>query len=323
MSKRQISESFIWDLKEGMLVGVVEAVKNDKTLMLCIRDSYINIYYHGGSIMKITEVSEGSYKIEFDVNYLANYKSVNLPDSKVSDKARAGDWINILPQLKDAMDRYFSQDKREKAERTYQQLVCRENNRSGISNATDYFIVDIEYSAAMPDSRRAQIDMIAVRWLASERGKRDADGYKTVSLAFIEMKYGDDAIKGKAIKGGAGIEKHLEDMRNAEPLYESIRESAEFQLNILNELGLIQHTNPNCKFKVKLDKKPEYIMLFANSNPRSKVLDSVMETCETFNNAPDRPFKLKFYVANYAGYGLYEQCIKSFEQFANLINMEG
>ena len=86
-----------------------------------------------------------------------------------------------------------------KDEREFQQLVARENNCSSISNESDYFISDIEVSES---TSRARFDMIAIKWQTTKR--RSGNNCR---IAFIEMKYGDGALGGKA-----GMLKHLKDM---------------------------------------------------------------------------------------------------------------
>ena len=43
------------DLSAGYLKPVLDRVKSDQTLMLAIRDGYINVYYRGGSLLKLEE----------------------------------------------------------------------------------------------------------------------------------------------------------------------------------------------------------------------------------------------------------------------------
>ena len=86
-----------------------------------------------------------------------------------------------------------------KAEREFQQLIARENNCSTISNETEYFVTDIEFADS---SVGARFDLLAVRWLASQRRN-----ISKCRPALIELKYGDGALG-----GSAGLIKHLEDV---------------------------------------------------------------------------------------------------------------
>ena len=54
---RGLSEKFMNDLSkpEGKFHPILERVKEDHNIMLAIRDGYINIYYRGGNIIRITQ----------------------------------------------------------------------------------------------------------------------------------------------------------------------------------------------------------------------------------------------------------------------------
>ena len=55
---RHLSEGFISNLKHGYLSGIVQRVIEDKDLDLQIRDNYLNIYYKGNSLLKLTGASQ-------------------------------------------------------------------------------------------------------------------------------------------------------------------------------------------------------------------------------------------------------------------------
>ena len=81
---RGLSDKFIEDLKEGVLLPMTCAVKSDTTLCLELRGSYVNIYYRGCNLMKIAAVKNtASYVVEFDKNYLRTIKSDGLPAKAV------------------------------------------------------------------------------------------------------------------------------------------------------------------------------------------------------------------------------------------------
>ena len=68
---RELSVSFFDNLvnDNGLLHTILERVKKDDTLMLAIRDGYINIYYRGGNILRIQEQGNGTYQSSFDEHY--------------------------------------------------------------------------------------------------------------------------------------------------------------------------------------------------------------------------------------------------------------
>ncbi len=52
-----------------MLFPILSLLKKDQTLMLTIRDGFINIYYRGGNILRVTEKKGGTYSAFFDEHY--------------------------------------------------------------------------------------------------------------------------------------------------------------------------------------------------------------------------------------------------------------
>ena len=66
---------------DGMLHPILDRIQNDHTLMLAIRENYVNIYYRGGNILKLTEHSNGYYQTFFDDKYNKNkFPILDTPD---------------------------------------------------------------------------------------------------------------------------------------------------------------------------------------------------------------------------------------------------
>lgn len=151
---RHLSNEFMAELKKNSLNPLLKYVKNDNTLDLEIRENYINIYYRGGSLLKVSQ-KKSRYEFDFDEKYLNKNLPAHLSHVIPHFKKHA-DWDNYIPLAKQAMDFYFTNNKKE--EREFQQLVVRENNNSSIANGTDYFIIDIEYD----NQDNARFDFVAV-----------------------------------------------------------------------------------------------------------------------------------------------------------------
>ena len=186
---RVLSDAFKEELLSGYLSILLQRVKNDQTLMLAIREGYINIYYRGGNILKLTAAAnQKTYRAEFDKKYCSGL-DFTLPEcpNSIASKEDMLQWLESFPLRKQIMDFWFTTNP--KAEREFQQLIVRENNYSSISNDTEYFIADIELADA---TERARFDLLAFKWTSKER-KADS-----VRLALIEMKYGDDSLQGKS-----------------------------------------------------------------------------------------------------------------------------
>ena len=89
LSKRRgLSEKFMNALSkpEGKLHPILERVQKDHNLMLAIRNGYINIYYRGGNILRVTE-HEDFYQTFFDVNFANSGQSVSNPEEDIRNQA--------------------------------------------------------------------------------------------------------------------------------------------------------------------------------------------------------------------------------------------
>lgn len=300
---RALSETFMADLLKqdyGLLHPLLERVRQDQTLMLAIRENYVNIYYRGGNILKVSEQGKGLYESSFDDKY-----GKSGPTRTIESRTDAKQWVEAFPHLKEAMDLYFSEHS--KPEREFQQLVARENNFSTISNETEYFITDIEIAGSVPNAR---FDMSAIRRLGTER----KNGGKC-RAALIEMKYGDGALG-----GSAGLIKHLKDIDiliSDNKRYRSLLETMESQFNQLDELELLRFNRCSKETKVKLNANdsPEVIFVLANHNPRSKKLSKILNDPEVVAYKHPQHFDLRFFVSSFAGYGLHADCILTLNQF--------
>lgn len=303
---RTISDDFIGDLTktDGFLYPVLERVRKDNTLMIAIRNNYINIYYRGGNILKLTEQSKGSYQCFFDNQYDKTGQPISLP-ATINTQDGAKIWVDLFQTLKLKMDFYFSVNS--KPEREFQQLVARENNDSTISNDSEYFITDIEFADT---ELKARIDMLAIRWLASERKNGSS-----CRATLIEMKYGD-----KALNGAAGLLKHLEDLDKLvlSDRYAKLLLVMEDKFNQLDQLGLLRCSSKN-KIKLDVKDKPEVVFILANHNPRSSILKNIITGDEIKKYENSNNFDLKFYVSCFAGYGLHSNCMLTLNEFKNLL----
>lgn len=296
---RGLSKEFVNDLKEGKLSILLEAVKNDDTLCLEIRENYINVYYRGGNICKVEE-KQGNYQFYFDSKYSDKHKELI---QKLFKEGNVKDIVENLPILKYEMDVWFS--KNPKAEREFQQLILRENNYGSISNDTDYYIADIEYANVENNSR---FDMVAMKWLSTSKERKNP---KDLKIAFIEVKYGDNALTGKA-----GVQEHIKDIytflnNEKNDIYQEVEKiiNQKVSLNIINI----------SKNVTLLENKPEFILLCANHKPAKTVLKRELQ--EVIKSEEYEKLKemcdLKIATASLMGYGLYDQCMISFEDFIN------
>ena len=299
---RKLSQEFIGELKTGVLMPILRLAKLDSTLCLEIRNNYINIYYRGGNIIRIEEKQEVSgeerrkFKAKFDRKYL-DRDSTKVPDlpGNLDGPKDIEAWVDAIPFLKHEMDLWFGEHS--KNEREFQQLMVRENNFGSSAKSTDYFICDIEY--ANLDRR---FDLIAVHWPSSSTDRKNN---KNLRLAFIEMKYLDNALA-----GGSGLKKHIEDINKFLGEPEELSKFKNETKTVFNqklELGLIESCKPIESFS---DDKPEFILALSNHDPDSSILERELKGLPDCPNA-----EIKVVTSNFIGYGLYSQGIYNLDNF--------
>lgn len=301
---RQLSPVFIGNLQSGLLRPLADLVKSDTTLCLQIRSNYINIYYRGGNLIRIAE--QGNVYIpNFDEKYFAD-RTLKIPAPRILQSSVDVDaWIEGVPHLKQAMDLWFGQNPKD--EREFQQLVWRENNGASIGNATDYFIMDIEYD----NHNGARFDMAALRWDSRGPCRKDPGKFKPV-LTLVEMKYGDGALT-----GSAGIVKHIEDVLRyvRKEGFAGIKQEMLGSFSQQRELGLVPALAHNCNSVETLDDQVDYLFILTNHDPDSDKLQRVLDEVEEKFGIENLGFTIKFCVSNFMGYGIYRDNVYSLKEF--------
>ena len=207
---RSIDTTFINDLLTGELSPFLSAVKNrPEQLSLAVRSGYVNIYYKGGNLLKITRHKRRGYEFSFDPRYCLHKEDTSAYEAICAfDPYSADTYAANLPRLMREMDTWFAEHP--KPERDFQHTLL-------VSNPE---IVDIEYQVGS----RMRLDMLAVHG-----GK----------LVVIENKFGNGAIS-----GSAGLAKHYEDMCEVlrdTALYAELLGSAVKISEAKHALGLTDH----------------------------------------------------------------------------------
>lgn len=295
---RKLSNQFENDLLNGCLTTILNLVKKDNSLDMQIRDNYINIYYRGGNILKIS-LKNNIYSYAFNSDY---FNSDSEPSKgEVNKYLLDMDWIKYFAFTKHIMDIYFTVHRKE--EREYQQLIVRENNYTSISNGTDYFIVDIEYN----NHKNARFDIVALEWISESSARRLSRGYKP-KLVIFEMKYGDGALTGKS-----GIRKHLDDFKTFMSDTFSVNHFKNEMLEVFSQkrrLGLIpclSGRGKNNNAVVDFAEKIEFVFIMANHDPASIKLKREIEN---YSN-----FYASFSTSNFMGYALFKNTVFNCQDF--------
>ncbi|MBT7066164.1 MAG: hypothetical protein HN919_07660 [Verrucomicrobia bacterium] len=313
---RGLSDRFMKDLQSGgSLNQLLLRVQGDTTLDLEIRENYLNVYYRGGSLLKVSPVPRkpGAYTFFFDKNYAPKPRraALGLPADLVESPAAVEKWMAAIPVLKDTMDLWFG--KHPKDERALQQTVVWENNDSPWANGTDYFIIDIEYD----NHRGARFDLVALEWESSASPRKLAKGYQP-RLVIIEMKAGDGALKGEA-----GIETHIEQQRRFLGNKRRVEAFKNEMLNVFEQkrdLGLIKALKRNPNHIKKLAANVDVVFLLAGHDPASRKLSTILTQVQQNRLAAPGGASIQFCSANFMGYGLYKEGVHLLSDFSQIFS---
>lgn len=331
MSSRGLSDSFLNDLKSGILEPILKMVQDNDTYDLEIRDNYINVYYRGASLLRLSEKISGKYSVsDFAEKYVIlgwgddtdgfepTFKDFVKPLMIITEEKQAQNLVNdILPLIRDGIDRFLS--KHPKAEREFQQLVVSENNYSPISNDTDYLICDIEYTHS--DYRELRFDLLAAHWPSKSIDRQKPE---SMQLVLIEKKYGDGALT-----GSAGIKKHYTDLKTAHTHLNVIAEEMTTVVRQKAELCLIKKSKLDenevsriSKIGINVAVKPVWILLIANHKPASNILLDELKWLNETSIKENFPYKIKIATANFMGYGLYDEAIYPLKEFLEIFSTQ-
>jgi hypothetical protein len=235
----------------------------------------------------------------FDRKYL-DEKTTRIPKLpeclKTSEEVKH--WIDFIPFLKYEMDLWFGGHPKD--EREFQQLMVRENNFGNAAKSTDYFICDIEYA-----NTQGRFDLIAVHWPSSSPARKNN---KNLGLAFIEMKYIDNALT-----GDAGLKDHIESINSFLENRNNLIKIKEEMKNVFNQKQELELLIDNQKQIESFgDNKPAFILALANHDPAKSNLNKELAKLSAVQC---QHIDLKFATSNFMGYGLYDQNIYTKDVF--------
>ncbi len=167
---RELSKTFLNCLKSGFLSQITEYVKRDHDLNLEIRDSYINVYYKGNSLLKLNETdSLLHYKPEIHKKFLEGVKiSLDFTEDTVPQ------FVKNIPLIKENIIEHGKHS----LELEYEQMIIRANNFERRNN-TEYFIVDRQYTV-----KEGRFDLSGIYWKTNGRQRN-----REASVCLMEIKF--------------------------------------------------------------------------------------------------------------------------------------
>lgn len=291
---RGLSPQFMQDLLTGDLAVLLERIRLDHTLDLQIREDYLNVYYRGGNLLKLS-AGAGGYTAFFDRRYAKGAPLPALP-STVADAADMALWVGAFPELKLAIDLFLGRHPKE--EREIQQSICRDNNLGSVSKSTDYFLCDIEY-----DTPHGRFDFLAVHWPGSARRRRDGR-----RLVIGEVKQGDHSLKDKS-----GLHAHLNDVEAFLADSAQVARTKTEMVGLFKQkhtLGLMNNVHTLVGFG---DQPPLFLLVLANHVPRSTTLRKQLETMPAAQRC-----EVQIAQASMVGYGLFDPLVRTLDQVLSL-----
>lgn len=308
--ERIISNNFINDLEDGVLRNILKYVKSDTTLAMEIRKDGINIYYRGGSLLKIKEVGENQYNGYFDKNYIKteNNQSVVVECiPSIDNVSKANKLIDYIPKIKQQMDLWMKIEMPYGGEREYKHFVAKENNYGFIGNESNYFIGDIEYRGSL---NNYLFDMIGVKW------KADNDNSENLDLVLFKMYYGDSYLN--------TLEEVLSDLDN---MIEFLHD--EKSLSILKDdlkeiyktksiLGLLY---PYEELRIGFSDKIEIVYIFGNQRNANDNLKNILIGIKNSKQYKEisKIADVKIARSSFMGYALYEKNMINLDEAINML----
>jgi hypothetical protein len=249
---RKLSANFMQALKNGFLSGITQTVIEDKSLDLHIRDNYLNVYYKGNSLVKLTAATPERYKVDIHPKFLGDMQVPDLVDQETTDT-----FLHKIPGLKANITRYGKAS----LEIEYEQLIIRANNCEARNNS-DYFIVDRQYTLG-----RDRIDLLGFFW---DRNKRRRG--QTVAPCLMEVKFALNADIGRVHQQ---LARYYEAVK-ADAV--TIAEDAESSLRQRLELGLYDQAHGRLEAMKTLIlardiEQFQFILILVDYNPHSRQLD--------------------------------------------------
>jgi hypothetical protein len=291
IARRGLSPEFLADLQTGLLAPLRQRVVRDRSLCLELRENYVNVYYRGGNVMRVS-AADGGYSAFFDREYFAEAESTTpMPPDRLRKPEDVGAWLAALPSLKSAMDLWQPGEERE-----IQQLVLRDNNFGGCARSTDYYVCDIEHA-----NEHGRFDLVAVHWPSTPAARKKSDGRR---LVLGEVKVGDGALDGPA-----GLHAHIKDVNTHLAAPENRAGLEREMVRVFNQkraLALVDCDKDLAGFS---DEPPILLLVLVNHDPDKSRLRELLRALP-----PSPHAELRVATGSLLGYGLYDPAILTIDQ---------
>ena len=266
---RRLNDQFLADLNGGFLAPILDYVRGDRDIILEIRLNAINLYFKGNSLLKLSQIRDGTYKATIHPTLSGG---VHIPDP-IRQSPEVASIAAILPKVREAILNLRGSG----SEIEYEQMIIRANNRES-RLATDFLMVDRQI--CMP-GEEGRFDLTGL-YLPRRVWHRT----KTAALALIETKFGlnpDIAEIHDQLSGYyRALANHLSD----------VAETTQMILRQKVKLGLISHGEDRLRayqdLKVSANiSDVRFVIALVDYAPESKLLNEAAINALPFRDQID------------------------------------
>jgi hypothetical protein len=278
---RKLSQTFINSLKSGFLSGITKKVIADSDLTLEIRDNYINIYYKGNSLLKLSESISGRYKADIHEKFR---DGLDIPLDFV-DQDTTSKFLKNIPLMKENIIIHGKHS----LEIEYEQMIIRANNFEPRNNS-EYFIIDRQYAVG-----KQRFDLAGIFWDRKARRKG-----QEVDLCFIEVKF---ALNQDISKVHNQLKRYYEVIS---PIAKNIAVEGETIFRQKIELGLYKQSAERIEAMKTLSfskdiSQFQFVLVLVDYNPNSSKLN--------LDSLAKLPFAKQIRVF-FGGFAMWQQNVK-------------
>jgi hypothetical protein len=283
LRRRGLSEPFLDCLKFGFLSELTECVRSDPDLNLEIREAYINLYFKGLALLKLSQTrSMLQYRAEIHEKF-----TNNLLIPPYFTEGTTHQFVTNIPFIKENISKVGQRS----FELEYEQMIIRANNFEPRNN-TEYFIVDRQYSVEV-----GRFDLTGFYWEMKNRQK-----YQEVPICLMEVKF---ALYNDIQHIHSQLERYYEWIQeNAAAFAEDIEcvFKQKMLLGLYNqEAGRLNAMN-TLTFSKDI-KKFRFILAFVDYNRNSKLLQQSLDKIQKLHFAE----QIKIF---YSGFGMWQHNVE-------------
>lgn len=248
---RKLSDTFLKQLTMGFLSEISGLAKEDHDLNLEIRNNYINLYFKGHSLLKLSEKNPECYSIQIHEKFKLGLE----PPKYLTNIDSTSQFLELIPLLKKNIQKISKSS----LEMEYEQMIIRANNFEKRNNS-EYFIIDRQYVVG-----KDRFDLTGFYW--KNKGRRK---FQIVDMCLMEVKF---ALNSDIAIVHQQIERYYNSLK---PKAAFIAEEGETLFKQKLELGLFEQSPDRIEAMKTLTfardiSRFQFILFLIDFNPYSSI----------------------------------------------------